>query len=109
MQDRVPRTYTTKTAFLACVLLSGCQASGLSALVTDSSHLRTSPAEATAKETSSATLAPRTNVIWSVQAADGQPATQMRREAIVGPDGTIELGPYGSVIVAGLSVAQAQA
>jgi polysaccharide export outer membrane protein len=91
------------------VLLSGCQASGLSALVTDSSHLTTSPAEATAKETSSATLAPRTNVIWSVQAADGQPATQMRGEAIVGPDGTIELGPYGSVIVAGLSVAQAQA
>jgi polysaccharide export outer membrane protein len=99
--------YVTNSAFLVCVLLSGCQASGLSALVADGSRLA-SPAEATVKDAPTATLAPRTSVLWSVQAADGQPAAQMRGEAIVGPDGTIELGPYGSVAVAGLSVAQAQ-
>jgi polysaccharide export outer membrane protein len=96
--------YVTNAAFLVCALLSGCQSSGLSALVADGSRLNSPPADVTGAE-----LAPRTNVIWSVQAADGQPAAQMRGEAIVGPDGNIELGPYGSVAVAGLSVAQAQA
>jgi polysaccharide export outer membrane protein len=92
----------------ACVLLSGCQASGLSALVTDGSLLRPAAEPATAKEIAGATLAPRMTVIWSVQAADGHPAAEMRGEAVVGPNGAIELGPYGSVTVAGLSLQEAR-
>jgi hypothetical protein len=47
-------------------------------------------------------------VQWSVQSPSA-PATQsMAGKAVVGPDGTIELGPYGSVLVAGLNERQAQ-
>src|SRR5262245_26153513 len=56
-----------------------------------------------------AVLAPRTTVLWSIQSADGQPASRMDDECVVGPDGSIELGPYGSVRVAGLTVEEARA
>jgi polysaccharide biosynthesis/export protein len=54
-------------------------------------------------------LTARTPVLWSIQSADGQPMSRMNGEAIVGPDGSIELGPYGRVQVAGMTVPQAQA
>jgi hypothetical protein len=49
-----------------------------------------------------------TEVQWSVQSATAQPNRLMAGRAVVGPDGTIELGPYGSVKVAGLTYRQAK-
>ncbi len=54
-------------------------------------------------------LTPRTPLLWSIQSADGQPSKQMNGEAMVGPDGTLELGPYGRVAVGGMTLLQAQA
>jgi Polysaccharide biosynthesis/export protein len=47
-------------------------------------------------------------VQWSVQSATAPANRSMAGRAIVGPDGTIELGPYGSVHVAGLTYGQAK-
>jgi polysaccharide export outer membrane protein len=53
-------------------------------------------------------LTPQTSLLWSIQSADGQPLSRMNGESIVGPDGRIEVGPYGAVAVAGLTLAQAE-
>jgi protein involved in polysaccharide export with SLBB domain len=47
-------------------------------------------------------------VQWSIQSARAPANRSMAGHAIVGPDGTIELGPYGTVHVAGLTVRQAR-
>ena len=47
-------------------------------------------------------------VQWSVQSASAPANQSMAGKAVVGPDGTLELGPYGSVHVAGLTDRQAQ-
>jgi hypothetical protein len=47
-------------------------------------------------------------VQWSVQAPTAPANRSMTGKAIVGPDGNIELGPYGSVHVAGLTERQAK-
>jgi polysaccharide export outer membrane protein len=51
-------------------------------------------------------LQPRSEVYWSIEVS---PGNAMGRTALVGPDGTLELGPYGAVPVAGLTVEQARA
>jgi len=48
-------------------------------------------------------------VQWSVQSATEPANRSMAGRAIVGPDGKIELGPYGTVPVAGLTDRQAKA
>lgn len=45
---------------------------------------------------------------WSVQSASAPANRSMTGKALVGPDGTVELGPYGSVRVAGLTEQQAK-
>jgi hypothetical protein len=45
---------------------------------------------------------------WSIESTSARPAKAMTGRAVVGPDGTIELGPYGTVHVAGLTVRQAK-
>jgi len=47
-------------------------------------------------------------VQWSVQSPTAPANRSMAGRAIVGPDGTIELGPYGTVHVAGLTDHQAK-
>jgi hypothetical protein len=45
---------------------------------------------------------------WSIQSNQAPADCSMAGHAVVGPDGTIELGPYGTVNVAGLTVRQAR-
>lgn len=54
-------------------------------------------------------LTPRTPLLWSVQSADGQPSSRVDGEAMVGPDGVMDLGRYGRVGVGGMTLTQAQA
>src|SRR5205085_324359 len=51
-------------------------------------------------------LQPRSEVIWSID--DGRPEKGMRGQGTVAPDGTLILGPYGLVRVAGMTVDQAR-
>jgi hypothetical protein len=53
-------------------------------------------------------LRPGMEAEWSVQSTKSPPSRSMAGRSVVGPDGTMELGPYGSVRVAGLTVQQAQ-
>lgn len=53
-------------------------------------------------------LGPRAEVSWVLE-APGQPAPLMTGQSVVGPDGTIVLGPYGTFPVAGMTLAQASA
>ncbi|MBL8795678.1 MAG: polysaccharide biosynthesis/export family protein [Planctomycetia bacterium] len=56
----------------------------------------------------SQTLTVRATVLWTIESAEAQPAAMMQGESDVGPDGTLSIGPYGNVSVAGLSLGQAQ-
>jgi polysaccharide export outer membrane protein len=51
-------------------------------------------------------LQPRTQLQWSIRSAET--GKSMAGGAVVGPDGTIVLGPYGAFQVAGLTVDQAR-
>src|SRR5262245_44891828 len=51
-------------------------------------------------------LAPRSSFRWSVASLDRQDS--LHGTAIVGPDGTAEFGPYGSVHVAGMTLPEAR-
>jgi hypothetical protein len=46
-------------------------------------------------------------VQWRVQTAEDQPGQVTSGQALVGPDGTVVVGPYGTCKVAGLSLDQA--
>jgi hypothetical protein len=52
-------------------------------------------------------LAPGMEVQWATATASEQPGHVRAGQSMVGPDGAIELGPYGSCPVAGLSLDQA--
>ena len=55
-----------------------------------------------------AVLRPGAVLHWSLESATARPSRSMAGRAVVGPDGTIEVGPYGTVHVAGLTVGQAK-
>lgn len=55
-------------------------------------------------------LSPRVAVAWAVDSGQGPQARAVwSGESVVGPPGTLELGPYGQVRVAGMTPAQAEA
>jgi protein involved in polysaccharide export with SLBB domain len=54
-------------------------------------------------------IGPRHRVEWSIEAAEGLPQGKMTGREVVGPDGALPLGPYGTVEVAGMSPNQAAA
>jgi polysaccharide export outer membrane protein len=54
-------------------------------------------------------ISPRSFIYWSIETTEGQPNRFMTGQSIVGPEGMLELGPYGSVRVAGLTRERAQA
>src|SRR6266852_7651392 len=56
-----------------------------------------------------ALLAPRTTVAWSMTAGVGEHPQTMNGKDVIGTDGKLPLGPYGSVAVAGLTADQARA
>jgi len=56
----------------------------------------------------SGVIAPQTFVYWSIQAAEGLPNKFMTGQSLVSPQGMMELGPYGSVRVAGMNPEQAR-
>jgi polysaccharide export outer membrane protein len=47
-------------------------------------------------------------VYWTIQASDGLPNKLMTGQSLVSPEGMMELGPYGSVRVAGMNPEQAR-
>jgi polysaccharide export outer membrane protein len=51
-------------------------------------------------------LQPRTELRWTVEGAG--PGSPLSGTAVVGPDGTVALGPYGAFHVVGLTVEQAR-
>jgi polysaccharide export outer membrane protein len=53
-------------------------------------------------------IEPRTELRWSVESDRLQPSHFMAGKNLVGPDGSVEIGPYGSVSVAGLTCEQAR-
>lgn len=62
------------------------------------------PAFRLAQEVVPGQVVPRMVLLWSIETVDGQPKPVMSGESQVGPDGKIELGPYGAVSVTGLTV-----
>ena len=53
-------------------------------------------------------LAPRTMVAWSISSPLQQPPQVMAGKDMIGPDGSLCIGPYGTVPVAGLTADQAR-
>jgi polysaccharide export outer membrane protein len=56
----------------------------------------------------SGVITPQTFVYWSIQATEGLPNKFMTGQSLVSPEGMMELGPYGSVRVAGMNPEQAR-
>jgi polysaccharide export outer membrane protein len=56
----------------------------------------------------SGVIMPQSFVYWSIQATEGLPNKLMTGQSLVGPEGMMELGPYGAVKVTGLNVDQAR-
>src|SRR5437879_10223815 len=56
----------------------------------------------------SGVITPQAFVYWSIQATDGLPNKLMTGQSLVSPEGMMELGPYGSVRVAGMNSEQAR-
>jgi len=56
-----------------------------------------------------AVLAPRTTVAWSLTCGENDHPQTMNGKDVIGTDGKLPLGPYGSVAVAGLTADQARA
>jgi polysaccharide export outer membrane protein len=52
-------------------------------------------------------LGPRVTVAWTIQAAKLPPTLPRTGEGVVGPTGLLEIGAYGSILVSGMSAAQA--
>ena len=98
-----------------CALLGVC-AAGLGCHSTSSNHVSSkSPSVYTAKGsgptksgTPTKTLAPNSVVAWSIAAGEGQSKPIMTGKDTITPDGTLGLGPYGTIAVAGMTVAQAR-
>jgi polysaccharide export outer membrane protein len=54
-------------------------------------------------------IEPRQELFWTLEATQMPPNSSMNGKALVGPDGTIVLGPYGTFQVANMTVEQARA
>src|SRR5262249_58303672 len=107
----------------ACVAGSGCQSTGGSGGLAQppaASVAARAPAPAappparsggdiTRVSHTAPAIAPRTVLNWTITPVPGQPGQKMTGQSPVGPDGTLLLGPYGSVRVAGLTLDQARA
>jgi hypothetical protein len=102
-----------------CALVAGCASSSASRNqpVMASASQRAPVASANDGQTLTRTSYRPAEVIvregmelqWAVQSPSAPANRSMGGKAVVGPDGSIELGPYGSVHVAGLSLRQAKA
>lgn len=53
-------------------------------------------------------IQPKHELFWIVEGGEMPPNASMSGKAVVGPDGTIVLGPYGTFAVANMSVEQAK-
>jgi polysaccharide export outer membrane protein len=103
---------------------SGCQTTGLPRGAPPAVQVRPATAEPQARAATaewrppvheirlvsgvSTVIGPRTEVQWSVEAEQIRPGGRMAGVSVVGPNGAVEIGPYGSIQVAGLTPAQAR-
>lgn len=90
--------------------LSGCQSGSPFSTVMDRlSHPFSSPnsAEIAKKNAQNMPLAQGMEINWTLKTAREVPGQVMAGKSMVGPDGAIEMGPYGTCKVAGLTINQA--
>jgi hypothetical protein len=93
-----------------CILLAGCQSNPTIAsrfARHKPAAISNAPGEPAVAE-SSFVLEQGMMVYWDAQPSRTEPGQVRTGTAVVGPDGNIVVGPYGSCKVAGLSVGQAQ-
>jgi polysaccharide export outer membrane protein len=90
------------TTLLLCMASTGCQSFGL-----DNSQKSQSLSKA-AQAPDSSVIYPRSLIQWTIEAEEGPQGKLMTGQGIVGPEGMLELGPYGSVKVGQLTPQQAR-
>jgi hypothetical protein len=95
-------------AFLTslCCLSAGCQTTSTMISALFPRH-RTEVASEMPTVQPEVLLSPGMEVQWQVQTAQNQPGQVNAGHGMVGPDGTIDVGPYGSCQIAGLTLNQA--
>ena len=87
-----------------CSLAAGCQSTKS---ITAMFHRHEAPAEMDKTGQQQLVLRPGTEVQWQVQATDKQPGLVKNGSGTLAPDGTVEVGPYGTCKLAGLNLTQA--
>src|SRR5438552_3738713 len=99
-RNRQDRILTGLTVLLGVAVSSfGCQSSRpiLSRSAASPSHT----ASASGSPASAGKLSQRNRVAWSITSGQGQPRQTLKGEDSIASDGTLALGPYGSVAIAG--------
>ncbi len=92
-----------------CLAGAGCQSIGMPSDWLKNPASRMAATDPTLGMDSSATITPRSFVYWSIETTEGQPNRFMTGQSMVSPEGMLELGPFGSVHIAGLTRDRAQA
>ena len=95
--------------FILLMASAGCRSPAGGAGVVAPPMLAARPPAGSHRPLAGTTLAPQTVVRWSVASPQAQRSPAIVGRDVVAADGTLTLGPYGSVPVAGLTVEQAQA
>ena len=96
---------------IACCLLAGCKSNPTIASLFSrhkpDADIASAPVDSAMPE-SNFVLDQGMVVYWDAQPARTEPGQVKRGTAVVGPDGGLVVGPYGSCKVAGLTIDQAQ-
>ncbi len=90
-----------------CLVAAGCQETPLNRVFYRPEAYPAIPMAQLGSARALPVIAPHTVVQWSVESAETQRG--VKGKSVVGPDGNMSLGPYGSVPVAGLTMNQAKA
>src|SRR6266545_6473079 len=87
--------------------VGGCQTLPPTAAVAPAPTVRMAGPDPARPDPATVVLGPQTLVQWSAESTKDPTTAPVQGKAVVGPDGKVDLGPYGSVAVGGLTAQQA--
>ncbi len=93
-------------ALAVCAFAGGCQSPSSFASIL--AHHEAAGDAKTAAKAPAVVIAPGMEIEWHIKTAHDKPNAIHSDRSVVGPDGTIVLGPYGSCKVGGMTPAQAR-
>jgi polysaccharide biosynthesis/export protein len=108
-QQRTGRMlWVTEVLLVGGLIASGCQTTSPVGSLLSRGGSSLPPAKSAAGGTEAALIVPGTELAWEIETTQERPDLVRSGRGVVGPDGTLVLGPYGPCPVAGQSLQQAR-